>query len=678
VLGMDKSSLQTELNKLKEYLNKVKKNKAKSGNELLIRSYTITGMIETIYSLIRTGAYDAIDGSLDETFSLVNDARNLALHYGTSADFFKMSEKANEIVAMSPEEFDKSIAERINEYIKKESDDYLHVYKTDSVRITDSDSIHKDSFLIENLRTKEKIYVPREHLIILENRNTGDVSYLLKLTDDAKVYYKEKEGIPTSIVSLKELYKRKKLDNAYRGKPKLVKFDSVIAKMAKLVQSDPYSDLHFSYFYDGKNYYSKVYNVLSDYLQRHTMNERLALGKFQIKNASKIIESKEIEVPSLDKKELLNKATTKDLFYIELFLKEYNAYKEKTKDLGNDAEALYAKHALLLELYKNGPAYFSDKLINSNSDLATLFYSYRDQRNILSHSPINDHERVALIDNLERYNDALVEVLQPAYSLYGKDKRKYPHAYLPGTISIKDGKLLHNKMGEYNVYKHSGETLMLGGVKYLRLNYRDNPNLYIKVDGSLYVYNYYSESSYECIAPKGYTQIVEIDKNGTITPSKFNPLEGKEPILADFNQDSLFQAYNYLKHYPQSETGYFERKYNIRCAPIITINNAAGPYISDRLKNVIIRRNNQHFLARELLSACKCKIYDDIDKPIEILDKNNNIIATIYYGHVNKNGKITQVLSNGEEKEIEYGESVSRSLDTSEVIKEIKLERNTR
>ena len=30
------------------------------------------------------------------------------------------------------------------------------------------------------------------------------------LTDDAKVYYKEKEGIPTSIVSLKELYKRKK------------------------------------------------------------------------------------------------------------------------------------------------------------------------------------------------------------------------------------------------------------------------------------------------------------------------------------------------------------------------------------------------------------------------------------------------------------------------------------
>ena len=33
---------------------------------------------------------------------------------------------------------------------------------------------------------------------------------------------------------------------------------------------------------------------------------------------------------------------------------------------------------------------------------------------------------------------------------------------------------------------------------------------FIEVDGSLYVYNYYSESSYECIAPKGYTQIVEI------------------------------------------------------------------------------------------------------------------------------------------------------------------------
>ena len=72
------------------------------------------------------------------------------------------------------------------------------------------------------------------------------------------------------------------------------------------------------------------------------------------------------------------------------------------------------------------------------------------------------------------------------------------------------------------------------------------------------------------------------------------------------------------------------------------------------------------------------KLYNDINKPIEILDKNNNIITTIYYGYVHKNGTITQVLSNGEQVEIEYGESVSRSLDTSEVIKEIKLGRNKR
>ena len=675
---MNKASLQIEFEKLKAYIAKLNKKKNIDYNEMVAHSYTLTGMIETIYTLMSTGAYDAIDGSTTKLFEVIEQARNLAIHYGESANFYKMSSKAEDIVTLTPQEFDNTIAERLDLLETHQSTDYLQIYKTSDISISDSDAIYKHSFLIENLRTKEKIYVPREHLVILENRHTGATSYLLKISEDSKVYYKANDSTPTTITSLKELYKRGKLNNAYKGKPRIVPFDSIMAKIAKMARGDQYGDLQFSYFYDGKNYHSKVYNVLSDYFRKHVINERLILGKFQIRNASKLVKSKDISIPDVDKKELLDRASLKDLFYIELYLKEYNAYKEKLKKLDPTSEThIYAKHALLLELYKNGPAYFSDKFINSNSDLAKLFYDYRSERNSLSHSPLNDIEKEELISNLEKYNSALYEVLQPTYSLYTKDKRKYPYAYLTGAISQSDGKFLHNKLTEYNTYKHTGETLLIGGVKYIRLNYKENPDLYIKVDGSLYVYNYYSESSYECIAPKN-TQIVEIDKSGIVKPSKINPIKNKEPILVDFSQDSLFQAYNYLKAYPQADSSYFESKYGVKCAPIITIYNAAGPGHSDRLKNVLLRRNNQHFLPRELLSCCKCKLYNDINKPIEILDKNNNIIATIYYGYVHKNGTITQVLSNGEQKEIEYGESVSRSLDTSEVIKEIKLGRNKR
>ena len=675
---MNKASLENELNKLKAYITRLNKQKNIPPSDMPSHSYTLTGMIETIYTLIATGAYDTSESSSLDLFEVVEEARNLAIHYGESASFYKMTDKARSISSLTPEDYDEILAEKITSYTREKSDDYLQVYKTADVTISDSDDIYKDSFLIENLRTKEKIYVPREHLVVLENRHTGATSFLLRLSEDAKVYYKANETTTTTITSLKELYRNGHLNNAYRGKPRIVPFDNIIGKIAELVKKDPYGDLKFTYYYDNKPYHSKVYNVLSDYFRKRIINERLVLGKFQIKDATKKITDKEVSIPDIDKKELLDKSSLKDLFYVELFLKEYNAYKEKVKKLDPNSESyIYAKHALLLELYKNGPAYFSDKFINANSDLASLFYDYRAERNILSHSPISDEEKAKVIANLDKYNEALYEVLQPTYSLYTKDKRKYPYAYLSGAITTDDGKFLHNKLNEYNTYKHTGETLVVGGVKYLRLNYKENKDLYIKVDGSLYIYSYLSESSYECIAPKN-TQIVEIDKNGIVKPSKINPIQGKDPILVDFSQDALFQAYNYLKSYPQSDSSYFEQKTGSKCAPIITIYNAAGPGFSDRLKNVLLRRNNQHFLPRELLSCCKCKLYNDIDKPIEILDKNNNIVATIYYGYVHKNGTITQVLSNGEQVEIEYGESVSRSLDTSEVIKEIKPGRNKR
>ena len=126
---MNKTSLENEFNKLQMYIAKINKKNNISPNEMLVHSYTLTGMIETIYSLISTGAYDSIDGSSVKLFEVIEQARNLALHYGESANFYKITSKARDISALSPKEFDDILAERLEDYSKKESDDYLQIYK---------------------------------------------------------------------------------------------------------------------------------------------------------------------------------------------------------------------------------------------------------------------------------------------------------------------------------------------------------------------------------------------------------------------------------------------------------------------------------------------------------------------------------------------------------------------
>ena len=198
---------------------------------------TTTAAITKYLSLLgkaQFSAYDAIDGSSTKLFATIEQARNLAIHYGESANFYKMSSKAEDIITYTPQEFDNIIAERLDALEASTSNDYLQIYKTTEVSISDSDAIYKNSFLIENSKTKEKIYVPREHLVILENRHTGTTSYLLKLSEDSKVYYKANDETPTTITSLKELYKRGKFNNAYRGKPRIVPFDNILAKIGKM------------------------------------------------------------------------------------------------------------------------------------------------------------------------------------------------------------------------------------------------------------------------------------------------------------------------------------------------------------------------------------------------------------------------------------------------------------
>jgi len=681
---MKKASLQNELQKLRNYIKNIDSKRKLTKAEMTVYSYTISGMIEHIYSLIATGAYTPTDDSLDELFDIIENVRNTAIHYNKSGDFSVMLSYAKDIDSVAPETFSTSILEKLKRITTYSSvPDCLLVANSDELKIRDGNHIYQDSILFENIRTKETLYVPREHVYILEDKITGSVSYLVRFSPDNDCFYK-KGSEPTVKTSVNSLYNKRYFAPGYiNRKEKIIDLDKSINKIISQILLDPYK-LQLVVHSHGRDSYSfNAHNVVDDYLRYHVIDENIALGKFSIKE--QVINTSTLHInnkmPYNFEKVMLDNASLRDVLFIETFLKDVNTYREKLQEAA--AEGLnvtsYAKHSLLLEVYKRGPHNFSEQFVKTYPEFADIFYEYRSVRNSLAHTPVdNENEREQLISALEEHNDRLFDLLNEVYRVYSKDKRKYPYAYLKNGVKLEDSKLFHNKTDLYHIYKHTGEITIVNGIKYLRLNVKGRDDLYIQADGTVYVYNYNTESSYECISPANGTHIVEIDKNGVAKKSKENPYSPRGPISFDSGENALLQAYNYLQHFPQSDSKDFFRDHNIRSLPIITVYDAMGPAYNEPLKVVLSRRFNQKFLPRELLEGCKCKLYDDIDKPIEILNKDNKIIATIYYGNIKKNGTITQVCKNGCERDIAHGKYTLRNSDTSQIITQVKLERNKR
>jgi len=83
---MNSKSLDKELKNLKHYLKETKSlNETTDKNQKKIITYTLVGMIMSLYNLIKTGAYDEQNKS--ELFKITEEARNTAIHYGYFNDF---------------------------------------------------------------------------------------------------------------------------------------------------------------------------------------------------------------------------------------------------------------------------------------------------------------------------------------------------------------------------------------------------------------------------------------------------------------------------------------------------------------------------------------------------------------------------------------------------------------
>ena len=128
---MSEDSLNIELLKLKDYLSNIKDEVSDEYQSKLI-SHTLIGMIMTIHNLINTGAYDNILNQ--DLYSLVEESRNLSLHYGYFNEFKNIHPQATNIVESTQFKNDNYFASSLLA-TEIPNDNYFHISSSDAIQI---------------------------------------------------------------------------------------------------------------------------------------------------------------------------------------------------------------------------------------------------------------------------------------------------------------------------------------------------------------------------------------------------------------------------------------------------------------------------------------------------------------------------------------------------------------
>lgn len=665
---MNKRSLEKELRNLKHYLKEVDNiDYYVDPSESKVICHTIVGMIMTIHNLVKTGAYHKNEEVA--LFKLIEHARNTAIHYGYFSDLDNIYPEAKNIIANIPQTHNEHFAQWLTK--ANFPDDTYHLIansdKSEIIRVFHPEDFYK----FKNKKTGEELYVKKEDLIIVENKSSNNVSYLLKANDDEVFFYKKNKDSESIKISFNTLLKNE-FFKQFKHSTKVNKFTNSINRLLTELKENPYRNLVVKYKYDNKMTNITIHNLLKDLLYNRCVDERILSGDFSICDYDK---AKENPVKKLDKitlKPLVQNASLFDIFFMELFIKRYQIYNSLKEEMSyRDVKmTTYTKQSMLINLFAIGAASFTDRFLKSDKSgtLLTLYHDYRSARNELAHfatSTLGDKE--ILISNLEKHSQAFYSVISEVYSVYCNEKQKRPLEKLPLNIKkTEEGMLINNKTNRYGLLKHQGICKMINGKKYLKLNV-ERKNVFVETDRTLLSLDYNTRISKECIIPIDYAKFVEIDCNtNKIKPINYK-IKEENIIKVDSYMETLIQAHDLFKSYPQ-----FKKRVGSPYLSVITFYDKFGtPVYTEGVKNLLYRRFAQKIIPAQLLEASTLIIPKDIDQPLQILNKNKVMVAKVYLACINNiDGKqvITQLLKSKEQKEINFGKLLPKDLKTNEII----------
>lgn len=675
---MNKLSLEKELKQLKTYLKDLEKAPAPpESTEAKIISHTLVGMIMTIHNLIKTGAYDQLEHTPVDLFNLVQEARNNAIHYGYFNDLNNILPQAKNIINNMPNSLKSNFANSIPNLYKDEEVTYYQL--TQNEKTTIQEVVSPIGFYrFKTLKGEEELYIKKEDLIIVKNQLNNKCSYLIKNIESEDLFYKANSKTASIKVSFNSMLNSNFLKQ-FKVEQQKGKVDNNIKKLLNFLEENPYRNGVVVYKYNDKVTNVTIQNVLKELVYNRTIEEKIIKGNFDIKDYDKIHEIEPPTFTSLPIKEMCDKASLTDIFYMELFIKRYQRYSRLKQELDNNQtqHAAYSKQSLLINLFEVGASSFSDKFLtfDKKGDFYKLYHDYKKTRNELAHSAITTpEEKEQLIKNLEIYSESFYNVINKVYKNFLKEKSINNKSKLPNAHALDLAHdIIYNKTSKFLVLKHTGSCKLINGKKYLQLETESGIN-YIDVTGTLLSLDYNTMSSRECIVPINSAIFADITLNNKIQKSTYK-IPTKETLDVDQCMDTLIQAQYFLSSYPQ-----YSADENGPIFSAITIfDEYNNPIYTEGLKHLIHRRFAQKIVPSQLLEASNIVIPKDIDEPILILNKKKELVAKAYLAHLDKNLEnttLTQYLKNKTQKTIEYGKLLPKDLKTNEITKINEVKQN--
>lgn len=648
---MNKDSLITELTKLKEYLN-AHKSISLNPTESKIVSHTLIGTIMTIHNLINTGAYD--NYSNQEFYDLIEESRNLALHYGYFNEYETIKSEAINIVEntyFSDKDYFASTLSNID----IEKSNYFHIAGHDNIQINTT----TDLLELTNLHTKESIYFDLNNVIILKNKTSNKDTYLLKDSNEPIIFYKPYPESKTEKLTYSD-FRKTSFYQSFKFDVHQINFSSILEKLIFPLKDDPYKNIIIAYQYDNKTTKAPLHKVLNNLLKNRTIDERIVLGKYTFIDFDKIKHKDRLSISDVNLEKLADSMSLKDAFFVELFLKRYHAYWNLvTHNPRND----YSNQSMLLNLYEVSLSKLSEEFISSDytKQFSTLYYEYKKIRKELAHTAITDmSEKKKLLENMEFYTDEIYNLLLPVYKIHLTRLAKNPLNKLSISKSVeKKQPIIHNKTTQYYLVKHKNSFKMIDDKKYLKL---DENNIYLEIDRSLLVYDFINQESQYCLIPYDQVKTVSINNN-KISKASFN-LSSSEIIKFDTQLQSLLQAFDFLRAHPC----YTKKNHEEDFVAITFLDENEKAIYTEGLGNLLYRRYSLKIIPSTLLNCSDLLLAKNFNEPLILLDKNKNKVAKIFLAHLDKNNNLKQISKNSVETEIDYGKLLAKDLKLNEFI----------
>lgn len=610
--------LYTKTKELKKILSTLEEHEDKEYVQYLIGGYIIT-----LSSILETGIGELHSNDFDDIASLIYYTRQKVVHYGYFNGMENIESTVHDVIDLIEKEYDKEqkyYSDLFNYEAPSETNNIL-------VKASSNVSDDTDFYKFQSKDGKQILCVPHNNIFFLTKKNSERmVFYIVDSSKPAALYTYGKEGIANFNEVIDEDIKKFLRKNFQIESENYNEHNIVMQNIINSFVSDPLNSIQIMEYASDEQFCRNTVEIIKDFIFNNSMYAGYIDSNCLIKDKYSLNKMQKTDYVRLlkDFKSNISKyLNEKDVFFIETTIKRTKYFSQLLSDSNIDInfkpEAL---STILIQLFESGPKHFSNKLISSTPEFKKCYSNLLRYRQVFSHYILSNKD---YRDGVEKFKNEFLSLVKLLQSIDLNNIQSSVQGERKSYIAIE------RKTSDFFNYKHEQflkitKDTYIGKKILYSSNNPESKSLIAILQGGNNAANttYYTKNSDGNLIPK-YIIDEKTGKKSQINALS-KPLKGAKEFEADFSLSYLFKAYFGLRKLSHK-------------SPKITINfhssaaNSETPH-KDDLEMVILRFFNQGYIPAELLQDVKVDT-SDMQKCgyISLLDKKNNVIATIINEH---------------------------------------------